>query len=321
MSLEIPATPPAFTTPDWSSHGEKVPCPLCDYDLRGLHDPRCPECGYQFHWPDLLDPTRRLHKFVFEHYPRRNSWSFAKTTWATTFRPKKFWSSLLPSQPSVPRRLVLYWLLHAAVFVAFFVAFYIWGCRQTYQLNASQRAWALKHQPYTTAADLERYWPLPPQPAFFGWVFEVMPAVRVLLGWIVILLLWPWLTTLVLMVYRISMRQAKLRPIHVLRCTIYSTATTALLAGAITFFSLILAMWWFPQYWTFEHEDLAGRLGLAAIWIALTYRLARAYRHYLRFEQSMLSVLLSQVIVVLVFAQLMIVLFRFGHLKEMLLIR
>jgi hypothetical protein len=35
----------------------------------------------------------------------------------------------------------------------------------------------------------------------------------------------------------------------------------------------------------------------------------------------MLSVVLSQVIVVLVFAQLMIVLFRFGHLKEMLLLR
>ena len=41
--------------PDWSAITETIRCPLCDYDLRGLIEPRCPECGYQFVWPEVLD--------------------------------------------------------------------------------------------------------------------------------------------------------------------------------------------------------------------------------------------------------------------------
>jgi hypothetical protein len=32
---------------------EDLPCPRCDYNLRGLAVPRCPECGYRFTWSDL----------------------------------------------------------------------------------------------------------------------------------------------------------------------------------------------------------------------------------------------------------------------------
>ena len=33
---------------DWSTITENIECPLCLYNLRGLTEPRCPECGYQF---------------------------------------------------------------------------------------------------------------------------------------------------------------------------------------------------------------------------------------------------------------------------------
>ena len=95
---------------DWDSIKEEVHCPLCDYNLRGLIEPRCPECGFKFAWPDLLDPTKRRHPFIFEHHPERNLWSAWKTTTAM-LRPRRFWSSLRPSQPSNAKRLFNYWLI------------------------------------------------------------------------------------------------------------------------------------------------------------------------------------------------------------------
>src|SRR5262249_35041610 len=93
---------------DWSAIADDVHCPLCDYNLRGLTDPRCPECGTHFDWPELLDPAKRKHPFLFEHHPERRFWSFWRTAVAG-LRPRRFWSSLLPVQPSFPRRLLLYW--------------------------------------------------------------------------------------------------------------------------------------------------------------------------------------------------------------------
>ena len=54
-------------------------CPMCDYDLRGQIEPRCPECGYRFDWDELRDPTRRVHQYLFELHPERNVWSFVRT--------------------------------------------------------------------------------------------------------------------------------------------------------------------------------------------------------------------------------------------------
>src|SRR5205814_7296763 len=36
------------------------------------------------------------------------------------------------------------------------------------------------------------------------------------------ILVWPWLTILSLMLFRISMRRARIRTVHVLRCVLYS---------------------------------------------------------------------------------------------------
>jgi hypothetical protein len=36
-------------------------CPKCDYDLRGLPEQRCPECGTEFRWEDI----RRRAKLIW----------------------------------------------------------------------------------------------------------------------------------------------------------------------------------------------------------------------------------------------------------------
>src|SRR5262245_5819966 len=83
-------------------------CPLCDYNLRGLTEPRCPECGYSFDWADLTDPARQRHPFLFEHHPEKNVRSFVRTV-VGHLLPRRFWRSLRPEMPSNRRRLMIYW--------------------------------------------------------------------------------------------------------------------------------------------------------------------------------------------------------------------
>src|SRR5687767_12720429 len=100
---------PTTSTPE----AEQLLCPMCDYDLRGQRgqaEPRCPECGYRFEWDELTDPARRLHPYLFEHHPKRNVRSFFRTL-IGGWRPRRFWTTLHPGQPSRPRRLMGYLII------------------------------------------------------------------------------------------------------------------------------------------------------------------------------------------------------------------
>lgn len=92
--MEVQSHTPASTQPgpDWSQVEYDVNCPLCDYNLRGLVEPRCPECGFRFVWSEVLDPVRRKHPYLFEHHPRTWFRSFWKTLWAG-WRPRRFWTT------------------------------------------------------------------------------------------------------------------------------------------------------------------------------------------------------------------------------------
>lgn len=51
--------------PAWDTIPYRVQCPKCAYDLRGIADPRCPECGLGFRWEVLLS---RAEQFSRERY-------------------------------------------------------------------------------------------------------------------------------------------------------------------------------------------------------------------------------------------------------------
>ncbi|HSW45154.1 MAG TPA: hypothetical protein VLM89_06245 [Phycisphaerae bacterium] len=130
-------SPPAG--PGWTLINHDVLCPLCDYNLRGLSNPRCPECGYRFEWSEMLDPNRQPHPFLFEHHPERNWWSYWRTV-AGACRPRAFWRSLHPVQTSRPRRLLLFWLIGGCLHVMVGAVFVLSEATVDFRLQSVTRA-------------------------------------------------------------------------------------------------------------------------------------------------------------------------------------
>jgi hypothetical protein len=283
------------TAPEEGAPETLLQCPLCDYDLRGLPDPRCPECGYTFEWADLTDPAKRRHPYLFEHHPERNAWSFWRTATAG-LRPAKFWSRLYPTQPSRPRRLGLYagLVVAPAVLVpaVFYVRTLVWwmGLAASWVGNSRRPPTVLHGMDLLRAA-----WFTNPRPS------EVLTA----LGHY---LLWALLTYLSLLVFRISMRRARVRPAHVARCVVYSfdalfwVAAPAAVAGVGSIVGGLMGLSGLPP--TAVMIATIGAPPLLAV--TVVYRLWVAYRGYLRFEHAFLTVLASQLIALLVWINLVL---------------
>ncbi len=77
--------------PAWDKIDFEVHCSRCGYNLYTLQQPRCPECGLQFAWRDVLDRSAWQSDFLFEHHWRsRPAHSWLKT-FTATMRPFHFW--------------------------------------------------------------------------------------------------------------------------------------------------------------------------------------------------------------------------------------
>jgi hypothetical protein len=114
--------------------------------------------------------------------------------------------------------------------------------------------------------------------------------------------MWPWLTLATLMIFRASMRRARVRTVHVLRCALYSCDA---------------AVWLVPltAYLVSEHGSrlVGGRYdalfspyyGSPLLLVPLlpaaytAYRLSAAYALYLRFDHPVATAVASQLIVML----------------------
>jgi hypothetical protein len=110
------------------------------------------------------------------------------------------------------------------------------------------------------------------------------------------------MTFLSLLIFRASMRRARVRPVHVLRCVIYCADAAAFAAVVATIFWLVYDPWlnrrgtWGDAYW-FLGSSRALPGALAALLVILTYRLWIAFRHYLRFEHALATAIASQIMI------------------------
>ena len=282
-----------------------VRCSLCEYDLRGQVDPRCPECGYQFNFDELRDPTRRLHPYLFEHHPEKNVRSFLRT-FTASLRPRRFWAILFPTQALNRRRLIVYWLLATLAVLLTWSIF--WGyCAQLndFHNRGMRTSVSAGIDPEFKAKMIARFgtwqsyldyeWPLLPNPRVAWQVFDHYQYAPMRMIPIVAIS-WPWLTLGALLLFQASLRRAQIRTIHVLRCILYS-------ADAIVLAPIALLIWscgenlYQPRGYFDVREFIT--LMLPALFVLLTYRLWIAYRTYLRFRHAFATVLASQVMVAL----------------------
>lgn len=307
------AVPPTGQ-PDWGSITEEILCPLCGYNLQGLVEPRCPECGYGFEWLDLIDPSRRLHPYLFEHHPERNIWSFRKTLTGALL-PRRFWRSLHPAQPSNWRRLVTYWFVTATIFMVCGLGSlcgrWITDIRSRIvspavrakeaaslrQLQSAHNLAAIQQSFGSLDAYLDTYLP-DHMSARLVWdsVRWHMPAILLCL----LTPLWPPMNFAALMIFQISMRRAQVKWTHVLRSVFYSGGTLAWV-GIVFANGLGMA--------SILQTCSLGRCALA-VWIlavllilvllaSVVYQLIIAYRRYLRFDHSITTIMISQGLIAL----------------------
>ncbi|HTL30591.1 MAG TPA: hypothetical protein VL282_15275 [Tepidisphaeraceae bacterium] len=304
-------------------------CPLCEYNLRGLEEPRCPECGHRSTWEELRQ-RQPNHPYLFERHPQRNVWSFGRTILGAML-PRTFWRELSPTLRPIPRR--LYWFAAWIVLLGL-TAVFISAIPDIYnvaQRNATQRPrliwqYTLLSKPGTpnfnaetakfvaslkaSGSSIQQWVTLQYPPitrlGFWTQLFAYRQLSRGLTDVGLLVLCWGPLTFASLLIFRASLRQAKIKPVHVARCVIYSGAVL-ILAAVIYYLSSIayphLPFTWFA--WTFFGDPSAfTTVSLLLLWLG--YRLSVSYAEYLRFNRPYLTVFASQTIVALALWKIML---------------
>lgn len=278
----IPVTTVATAAPDWPLIAETIHCPLCAYDLRGLVEPLCPECGYRFAWNELLDAQIRAHPYLFEHARRRFRRSFLKTNLAGWW-PWMFWRSIRPQQRINLPRLKLYWFLSAAgFFIALAMLILIEPLPATLAGSANFDQGLNNYVQFLVHAE----WHIESALLLAGMLYA----------------LWPVMTYLTLRIFAQSMHRAMVRPEHVVRCTLY--ACDAGFAMLWLLVGLTIALMWMnvvPYWWNYTFGMTTLLLLMASLLYATVTatRLAVSYRLYLRFPHPRSTAIASQVIVFL----------------------
>jgi hypothetical protein len=303
------ASPAGDSAPAWALAGDLVlGCPLCDYNLRGLTDPRCPECGYQFQWRDLTDPARRVHPYIFEQHPNRNIWSFIRTA-IGGLRPWKFWSSLRPDQTSRPRRMIVYWFISMVItLLLMLTACAAMFARETAEYNAFARSNALY---YPSSTPMSTTYPVPlTQSSYFDANRFGPSLVRhfppLFVCWVGCMF-WPWLTLLILMIFRVSMRRARVKTEHVLRTVLYSGDAfmwpVLIWTALLWVTTALMGLGFVNSGWT-PGAPLAFVLAILCLLPAI--KLWAGYQKYLRFRHALGTIVASQIILILAVTALIV---------------
>jgi hypothetical protein len=106
--------------PDWDRIGFDALCPRCGYNLRTLSRPKCPECGLEFAWADVLRESGFKSEFLFEHHWRKKPFRSFFMTFVRSLRPKRFWSAVSIHDRLDTPGLLLYLLMVFPIFLLCF---------------------------------------------------------------------------------------------------------------------------------------------------------------------------------------------------------
>jgi ribosomal protein L37E len=267
--LSEPKCPACGFEFDWAQAVpiEQLTCGKCGYHLYGLQETRCPECGEAFTWEQALDDYHRRCKPLFEYHWRTRPLRSFFGTWFRALRPGRFWRFVELHDPVRPGPI----LAMVAAFLAVFVVLPIlstgvedWLRRWFWTTRFPQRAWMAPG-----LADLPWY--------VLG---ELRNPRAYYLLWS--LALWSVCLLASLMIFRQSMRLCRVRSVHVLRVWALSVPlwVPVIAFAAATYFCTAPVR---DAYIDERELVVGGALILLGIW---AYTLCRAYRLYLHMPHS-----------------------------------
>lgn len=291
MTSDFRAHPPTLPTaspiarpvranmaPDWDTFPDQIVCPLCGYNLRGLVEARCPECGSVFAWNDLLDPRQRTHDYLYEYCDGHRARSVLRTM-IGGLTPWRFWRNVLPVLPIRIGRLRQYLgMIFGAMFVSFWVgllAIYAWQPRM---IGWRARGWGFNGAPL----------------APWTWSLSDLEKVLAVNSHLVTAIIWFVSTFAAIHIFALTMRRKQIRSVHIFRCFVYSCDVFIWLAGAL----MLLDVW---EALAFDDPPVVTQyLALIGAILIVDLRLVIALREYLQFPRPGSVVVATQVVAALV---------------------
>lgn len=75
---------------EWISAPDDLRCPYCDYQIAGLPENRCPECGCAFDLKQLKAQDAGYPQIAVPWDEQRSIRSYVRTWILVAFRPRKF---------------------------------------------------------------------------------------------------------------------------------------------------------------------------------------------------------------------------------------
>jgi hypothetical protein len=251
---------------------------MCEYILRGLTTPRCPECGYHFSWEEVLDPNRRDHTYLFEHHPERNVSTFLRTAFGS-YASGSFWKSLNPVMPSKPGRLAFFFMASSAVFLAALAA-------ECLGSVATVHLWSSNYWGISAGKLIRNY-------AMGGLRLDV-------LSYGLPIIAWPLSNGVSLLLFGVTLKRRKLKRIHAMRCAIYAL-------HPMVWLPLLVVAYFADVSEVFSrgaraYNDLISFCLYGCGWLVSIIRLRAALVYYLRIPHAAATAGLVAIVATLGFA-------------------
>jgi hypothetical protein len=263
----------------------------------------------------MVSRSQWEHPWVFEQARKRKIRSWVRT-FLTSQMPRRFWRSVRPVHTPRIKRLIWYWLI-LTILVGLsalklrnqsLIDYYASLHHKRDQLTKSielglrlypERAAEAVRQAGSVRAMVVETYPLVPRWPPLSYYWNDVPLV-ISIGALLIVgaMLWPWLTLLSLLLFRWSLREAQIKTTHVLRCAVYASDVSFMLAiPAASVLAHCVAVDVGGNVFFFDERTALPVF--AVIYCIMTYRLTIAYREYLRFPHALATCAASQFIVLL----------------------
>lgn len=286
-----------------------VECPLCGYDQEGALASfrggescpmrgRCPECGLDWFWGDLLHPAKQIPRWFAENTKR---WAVPVLfgTWWRALRPRRFWQQVLVTLPIRQNRLL--WFAVVALLMMYLVASvsaalsaFVWNPR----MMLVGGVWVTQSD-YQAAA-WAAIWPIDLGAGYYSNSRPFGPTFFVAVLWFVFMPL-PFL------VLRDTLMQVQVKRVHLLRICAYSLAALPFIT--LVYAGVILAATWTQQtvgwgargtfqsmVWNAAYFVIRAQwfiLVLAGIWLGWFW--SRAITQYLHLPNARTVVVLMMI--------------------------